>query len=116
MAVPLMLCVLLLLHVISQVAGAGSTTANHPTVVIENAVAVIRVKDMAPMMLLLSTQEAFQRPWTTRGSGGASLKWTLTQRSSDLGYISRYTSKWVIDSLSDAKGSVALLLSVCEAG
>ena len=77
------------------------------------------------MMLMTSTQTAYLRPWTsTRRSGVRSLKWTLTNSDSDLPYISRSTSKWVTDSLNydDAssdpavKGSVALLLSVCEAG
>ena len=69
MAAPLTLGVLLLLHLVSPIAGAGSTTAHHATVVIENRVAVAGVKEMAPMMLLPSTQAAFKRPWTTRGSG-----------------------------------------------
>ena len=123
-----MLCVLLMLHVISPVAGARTTTAHRatvvPAVVVENGVAVVRVMEIAPMMLITSTQAAFKRPWTTsHGSGAHSLKWTLTNSNSDLSYISRSTSKWVTDSLSyDAasdpavKGSVALLLSVCEAG
>ena len=125
---PLMLCVLLMLHVISPVAGARTTTAHRatvvPAVVVENGVAVVRVKDMAPMMLMSSTQEAFYRPWTTpRGSRSRSLKTTLTHSTSDLSYISQSTSEWVTDSLyydtaSDpaVKGSVAFLLSVCEAG
>ena len=91
MAAPLTLGVLLLLHLVSPIAGAGSTTAHHATVVIENRVAVVRVKEMAPMMLLPSTQAAFKRPWTTRGSGGVSLKRTLTHSSSDLSYISTHT-------------------------
>jgi len=107
----------LLLHLVSPIAGAGS-------IAIENGVAVVRVKDMAPMMLMSSTQEAFYRPWTTpRGSRRRSLKTTLTHSTSDLSYISQSTSEWVTDSLyydtaSDpaVKGSVALLLSVCEAG
>ena len=125
MAAPLTLGVLLLLHLVSPIAGAGSTTAHHANVAIENEVAVVRVEEIAPMMLMTSTQTAYLRPWTTtRGSGGRSLKWTLKNSDSDLSYISQYTSKWVTDSLNydDAssdpavKGSVALLLSVCEAG
>ena len=61
-----------------------------------------------------------------RVGGGHSLKWTLANSNSDILYISQSTSKLVTDSLyfipydasSDpaAKGSVALVLSVCEAG
>ena len=100
MAAPLTLGVLLLLHLVSPIAGAGSTTAHHANVAIENEVAVVRVEEIAPMMLMTSTQTAYLRPWTTtRGSGGRSLKWTLKNSDSDLSYISQYTSKWVTDSL-----------------
>ena len=75
MAAPLTLGVLLLLHLVSPIAGAGSTTAHHANVAIENEVAVVRVEEIAPMMLMTSTQTAYLRPWTTtRGSGGALAK------------------------------------------
>ena len=54
---------------------AGTGMSGRSCTAIHLREAVVRVEEIAPMMLMTSTQTAYLRPWTTtRGSGGALAK------------------------------------------